>query len=595
MRNRISKYAPLTLLGVAAFIAVAVLPSSLVLPQTNPTRTLEYAPVPPSDENAPPPAGGNLSSLGLGSSGTLTSRVNPATPPPANSRTTVGKNLATKHCVGNPPRQTEDPLSPPCVPYFDGENFGATYQGVSGTEIKVIFHLTGNFRTGPTSHGTEEMPIEKYYDVSADARDDDPIHVRGLRVLQKYFNERYQTYKRTVRFFVYYDDAQKLATGGATKMKADAADNAKAVGPFAALAYSPGGFEDEYIQAMADKGILNFGSPYARSAAFHDRYPRLVWSYLPSVELQVRSFVSYVCKKVVNRPVTFSRDDNGKPRKLGIIRTTDVRFPGDVLFGRLAKQEIEKCMGRAFAAEGLVPRANGVVAEPGVSPDYAYTNMADFKQNGVTTVIWAQGEEQNQSPAAAQLNYYPEWVLAGNHNYFEGADSGSFQDQTEWEHAWVVSDVPQVPRLDESLCSQAFRDVDPTFPRADIAYMCYLQGGALYTDLRQLFTGVQVAGPRLNPASIDKGFHAIPAVASDDPRVPACFYEASDYSCVKDAVAMWWDRSGQSPNSSKPGCWRMTEGGRRYLAGKWPDNDVLVQKGGSDRCNGYVFSALFAG
>jgi hypothetical protein len=39
----------------------------------------------------------------------------------------------------------------------------------------------------------------------------------------------------------------------------------------------------------------------------------------------------------------------------------------------------------------------------------------------------------------------------------------------------------------------------------------------------------------------------------------------------------------------------MTEGGRRYLAGKWPDNDVLVQKGGSDRCNGYVFSALFAG
>ena len=28
-------------------------------------------------------------------------------------------------CVGSPPRQTEDPQSPPCVPYFNGPNGGA--------------------------------------------------------------------------------------------------------------------------------------------------------------------------------------------------------------------------------------------------------------------------------------------------------------------------------------------------------------------------------------------------------------------------------------------------------------------------------------
>ena len=64
------KYPPLLALAVALLIAIAVLPSSLNLPQTNPTQTLEYAPVPPDDSNTAPPQG-NLSALGLGSSSGL--------------------------------------------------------------------------------------------------------------------------------------------------------------------------------------------------------------------------------------------------------------------------------------------------------------------------------------------------------------------------------------------------------------------------------------------------------------------------------------------------------------------------------------------
>src|SRR5687767_12772366 len=31
-----------------------------------------------------------------------------------------------RQCVGDPPRQIEDPQSPPCVPYWSGDNGGAT-------------------------------------------------------------------------------------------------------------------------------------------------------------------------------------------------------------------------------------------------------------------------------------------------------------------------------------------------------------------------------------------------------------------------------------------------------------------------------------
>src|SRR5688572_11108045 len=47
-----------------------------------------------------------------------------------NSRTTSERRILEKarvrRCVGNPPRQIEDPQSPPCVNYWQGNNGGST-------------------------------------------------------------------------------------------------------------------------------------------------------------------------------------------------------------------------------------------------------------------------------------------------------------------------------------------------------------------------------------------------------------------------------------------------------------------------------------
>jgi len=53
----------------------------------------------------------------------------------------IGGNPKQFQCYGNPPRQTEDPSSPPCVPFFQGDNFGATYQGITKNEIKVLVYM----------------------------------------------------------------------------------------------------------------------------------------------------------------------------------------------------------------------------------------------------------------------------------------------------------------------------------------------------------------------------------------------------------------------------------------------------------------------
>jgi hypothetical protein len=167
-------------------------------------------------------------------------------------------------------------------------------------------------------------------------------------------------------------------------------------------------------------------------------------------------------------------------------------------------------------------------------------------------------------------------VIAGENDQNDATGQNAYQEQSVWAHAWVVTNVTYFSTQGEEPCFQAYRSADPNENATTISWWAC---GLFYSSLRQLFTAIQVAGPRLGPDAIDRGFHAIPRVASTNPRIPACFYDPGDYTCVKDAVAEWWN--------STSSCWMMTDGGRRYLRDEWPAGDVLSQQGPRDFCNRY--------
>jgi hypothetical protein len=573
-------------------LAAFVLPSSLKLPQTNPTQTLEYAPVPPTDQDSTPPLG-NLGSLGLGVEATgpvadaFGGVLDGAAPPPAPAGT--GGTPRTKRCIGTPPRQTEDPLAPPCVAFFEGNNFGSTYQGVTSNEIRVLVYQDDNCISA-TSRG-EECPKKNYLnDLDKPAEPDEFVNDRGLRAFVRFFNARFQTYNRRIHVYVYHRD--NTTTGGSPGTTAspemrtsDAAALYQELRPFASFNYSLN-YVDDFLKAMARKGVMNFGSLGPRPASFYQAYPRLIWSYLPSLEQQVANYVSYVCTSIVGFPVAASGNagpdgtpENGKPRKLGLLHTTDAGQPQLQRFAELTKQGIERCGGK-FVADDTFPQTNAVSSAPNKSA--ATRAMADFQQKGVTTVIWPQGYETENSHAAGQINYFPEWVLAGD-GQLDGFGPGFVQDQKVWDrHAFATTALAIVGKIESTPCWQALGEADPQMPEIDRKIFCGLR--SYYPDLRQLFTGIQVAGPRLTPTTIDQGFRAIPPKASSDPRVPACYYEPGDYTCVKDAATEWWDRT-QTSSANTPGCYRLIDGGRRYPAGSWPRRNGLAATRPVDFCS----------
>lgn len=588
------RYPPLAGGFLATVLAVIVLPSALNVPVSNPTQTLEFAPIPPEDDVPMPPQVGNTASLGLGSSesirdgqeGPTEAPADAPPPPPPIVPDGAGTTPVTKRCVGNPPRQTEDPVSPPCVAHFEGDNGGVTYDGVGEDEIDFLVYSDSDI-VNVTSRGTEyQCEPGRYHDLGLPAEDDEPADVRGLRVFQYYFNERFQAYDRTVRFHFQCalepGDDQYISP---EERRADAVDLVDRIDPFAYITQTSWGNTDAFVDQMAAAGRVHF-SVFQNEAAHYRRHPGLLWSYRPSLEIQVAQFASYVCSKVVPHPVSFSgNDDRGQPRRLGLLYTDHEGAGSLTTFAELAREQIEAC-GADFAHVARFTNYGSALSSN--QNTEALENMAAFEDAGVTTIVWAQGFNADHTKAAAQLGYEPEWVVAGDGAH-DGYASQTHQDQGVWEHAWVITIQPlQTGSVFETQCARVLSEYGDLGSQ-DISHLCTFRN--YYEQLRQLFTGIQVAGPRLTPESMDRGFHAIPPLPSSDPRVPACFYEPGDYTCVKDAAAGWWDPTATNNlatgATSNQGCWRMAEGGQRHLINDWPDGDVIAQQGPDDPCNQY--------
>lgn len=585
--RRTRELLPLTTVAIALALALLVFPSALTLPNPDPAETLEYAPVPPQPGDPPPPDG-DLSTLSLGQSSSVTGdgTGGGSAPGPGVGRAPgligVGANPSNKRCVGNPPRQTEDPLSPPCVAFFRGDNHGATYQGVTRDEIRLLMYLGGNIVPSSSTRPTTPTPTNAYYDLFEAARDDEPVYVKNLRGWQRYFNDRFQTYGRVVHFFVYFDGGGESPEA----RRADAAENFALIRPFAVVTDIPfRGNEEVYVEEMARRGVLNFGSLREKSEQYFRNFARLIWGYEPPIEYHAELYSSFVCQKIIGRPVVISGNrepdlDNGSPRRLGLFHTTDQKHPGLVRLAELVREKVEACGGR-IVHTATFPECC-LTQDRSTDPTGPAANMAAFRDAGVTTILWPGGTEHSHAEAGVGMGYLPEWIVHGA-GALDGTEGHRLTRRTTAFDDRAVVVTPEVlhPAFEQQPCYQYFREADRQMARNDVIYAC-----PFYRLLFQVFSGIQVAGPRLGPASVDEGFHAIPRVHSKNPQTPACFYLPGDYTCVKDAQFEIWDAQGVPPGDNRPGCWRVFRGAARYLPGQWPEGNLDSDLPHVGQCNG---------
>lgn len=554
------QWPPVFALGVVALLFFLVLPNPLRLPQNNPSAQAEFAPVPGKrDANASANFGqvGQASSGGIGGGGVDDPEVDPG-PVPLPDFVYKPKQ---KLCVGSPPRQTEDPLSPPCVAFYEGDNGDKTWPGVTRDEILVVYYndfdVKGDMTT-PYRPSDEKDGYPVYYHQN---------HIRTVKALLRYFQGRFQTYNRRVRLIGF---ASGAGLGTIDAQRVGEMQRIAALNPFAVVTLI------ENAQAIgplaADHGIPVFGWNEDVPSEVYEVNRPYMWSFTPDQKTETVWSSEFLCRKLRGRPAKFTNDLLllGKPRKFALLYQQARSSQRGPFLSQLAGQLRDEVFARCGMKFDLVRQfeENGDSEGPGL--------FAEMKADYITTVVCYCIAQQSElqipkfMASATALDYYPEWYW----------DSTASMDHALWQQnygnpahqSFGSTYLWRQGGFKESHAYRAFSQEEPGgVPNLRFNF-------EMYHTFLSLFSGIQAAGPTLNPTTIERGMFTFNWLSRTDPLTPTGGYGfasgPSAYTFIHTAMAWWYDPSGVPPGKTEPsGCVRVVDGGRRYFGPDWPEGD----------------------
>jgi hypothetical protein len=557
---------------LAGLLVFLVLPNPLKVPQQNPTATAEYAPVPGNSDDAAENANfgetGLAGSPGIGAGGSGAGQLPGIfTPPPP-----VFKPRQ-KLCVGSPPRQTEDPLSPPCVPFFEGDNGGATFQGVTDKEIKVVLYNDLGIE------GDMNQPWEPEDDNHGTGTGYENINlVRTVKAQLRYFQQRYQTYGRTVHMIAL------PSTGSSCPQQAgDAALTKADHRPFAAVVFGDG--KPCYQEKLAhDYGTPSFGLSFDVKHKFYQDNAPYIWGFMPDQETMQEWSAAFVCTKLWQNgagTAKFTDDDEvkGKKRKFAFVYGTQhhrgpaMQEEADLML-KFLKERCGLVAGDNMYVDTYQAQSPTAPAGAREAPGY----MQKYKTNNVTTMICYCLPVQTEltvtqfQNAANTLEYHPEWywddVSAMDRGIWQSTFGSREQKSLGTSYLWRAG------AFSTQYAYQAYQSVEPgSAPNSRFNFN-------IYHLMLNLFEGIQAAGPKLTPESVEQGMYTFTYVHPENPYVPSGGYgpygprATSDQTFIDTAMGWWWDPDGTPPGGQRnSGCIRPIHGGKRFFADQWPAGD----------------------
>lgn len=558
------RWPPVFAMGCVAVLVALVLPNPLRIPQNNPAAQPDYAPVPGKNDETSNDA--NFGETDTASSDGIGSEGGPGGEPEPVADRKIESVFSPRHknCVGG--RQTEDPLSPVCVPFFEGDNGGETWAGVTRTEILVIYYndfgiegdLTEPWR--PSDENSTGTPAYYYQN-----------HARTVKSLLRYFELRFQTYARRVRLIGFSSGS---GLGTSTSQRISEMQQMAALDPFAIVTLI------ENAQGIAPKarehGIPVFGWNEDVPLEVYEQNRPYLWSFMPDQHTETVWSAAFLCRKLRGRPARFTTDPVllGRPRKFGLIFQQARYSQRGPFLSQLAAQlqdEVSRqCQMRFDYVKGF---QEGTSEASGM-----FTSM---KIANVTTLVCYCIAQQTElhipkfQTVASGIDYYPEWYW----------DSTAAMDRALWQQQYGnpshqgfgSSYLWRQGPFDSSYAYQAYTSqAKGSIPNPRFNF-------EMYHTFLSLFSGIQAAGPVLTPESVERGMFTFKWTRRDDPFIPTGGYGASSgpspYTFVHSAMAWWYDPTGTPPGRNEPdGCLRVAHRGLRFFGPDWPlgDDDLFV-------------------
>jgi hypothetical protein len=473
---------------------------------------------------------------GDGGTGSEPTSTTTSTAAPVAGTSTTKKQVIDKarvrRCVGDPPRQIEDPQSPPCVAYWEGDNGGRTSKGVERNEIRIAVPDAGD----------------------EDAR------------LQAFFNNRFEFYGRKLVLINTRDDFAGNEVGQ-QQAAAQKADGERRV--FASTdATFGGGFY--YYEELAKRKILSAGQRSVTPEAFLQSKHPYMWQYESSTDEIFATTGDWACARLWGRPAKHSTDPvvGGRTRTIGVVLTTD--SPQVPLNTKPFTRELAKCGGTV--------KVEVDYAVEGQDPSNAADAALRMKAQNVSTVVCFCDSRQMALIMNASLGqaYRPEWVGTSY-----GRDDYNFfikvwqPPASQTDQLFGLTFRPRQVRASNEPVSAAMSEVSPGSQPTNSIGMSNLN--IKYRSLLLLASGIQMAGPNLTPKTFADALHKTVFPNPPHPNQPGKVgFLDRDHTMTEDATEWWWTNNGRSPYADDAGgtiCY--VRGGERHTIGGWPPPDEL--------------------
>lgn len=445
----------------------------------------------------------------------------------------------------------------PCLPFFTGNNGGATAQGITAKEIKVVYYQA------------QADPATTAALTAAGANNSPPDQEATMRDYVDLFNKHFQMYGRKVTIVVKAGSGESDDDAAG---RADAVDIATRIKPFAVFG---SGTTNAFPAELAARKILCICTVSQPQELYEQYKPYVGYTTLMASTQGYIHRAEYVGKRLAGRNAVHA----GSPllqrtkRAFGLLyyETPDNAYRSGAQF---FQKELATKYGVQLKVVQSTPSDYAAVQEQSRSV------IGKLKDAGVTSVIMS---EDPISPAlltqeATRQNYFPEWILTGS----ALTDTSLFArtyDPLQWRNAFGVSFL--TARVPEAQ-TDAHKVHQWHFGRNATANNQY---GVIYPTPLTFAMGVTMAGPNLTAASWQKGLFNFPVtnaglvsaaqISFGDHGV----WPFTDYTAYDDVTEIFWDPNVVGPDeldNPGPGLYRYVAGGKRYLPGQHPTTDPKV-------------------
>jgi hypothetical protein len=502
---------------------------------------------PPPDQASTAGKGANQNGNGEaagGSGATPTPSPTPPAPPGAGGESSAGNQQTTPRtldCIDGPggPRQIEDTQSPPCIPYWKGDNGGATYQGVDANTITVA--VSGDF-------GGQH----------------------GFPYWSKFFNDRFQLYGRQIKWVGFG------CPGDSDSPQADLVSEADTVitkyHPFAVLGCSDfGGREKYFYDELARHGVISVAAtPDLRTEADFSSFAPYEWDYYPGYDIDETNLAAQACLLKDQAAPAYAATPLNNKRRFGIVYTAysdsasiDLSYLINGLGAcgiGVAKQDIK---GVDYVAHGASQQRSASSAQE------AEAAVTQFASDQITPVIViAHSSDTIQVlEQADSASYHPEWMMGFSFWNTSWSPTGPLPPSDQWDHAFGLDYQNKLVPVQDNPWYQAVMQEDPTYswPYAPLSY----NGWYAYEGMLLFASGLQMAGPHLTPQTFQQGLWN-----THFPNPPSPYFEGTvgfnhDHTWIKDRPLVWYSAESTGP-WGQSGVWCYVNLGRRYTDATLP-------------------------